>query len=202
MAKQKLKINDKIISATFKLAETTPWHAITMDKIAKAANIKDSTLNDNFSSRLSILSAFNHQLDEQTMKTFSEIKSTESIRDQIFEMLMDRFDSLEPYKIALSSIYKETVPNDLQAGYFGFNHLRNTMRIILNIVGIPSHTPLGRVKINVLGVIFFRSFKTWLKDESSDKAQTMAILDKDLAKVEAIGEGLNNCQLNKNQAKK
>ena len=67
------------------------------------------------------------------------------------------------------------------------------MEIILNIVGIATRTPLGCIKTKALSAIFFRSFKTWLKDESPDMAKTMATLDRDLAKAETIGKRLSNC---------
>ncbi|MEE2998381.1 MAG: TetR/AcrR family transcriptional regulator [Pseudomonadota bacterium] len=193
MARKKIKPNEKIILATLKLAETMPWQEVTMNKIAKAAKIENSTLNENFSSKLSILSAFNRQLDEQAMKNFSNITNMGSIREQIFEILMARFDSLNLHKIALNSIYKETVPIDPIASSHGFNNLINSMEIILNIVGIATRSPLGCIKTKVLGAIFFRSFRTWLKDESPDMAKTMATLDKDLAKAETIMKSLNNC---------
>ena len=91
MARKKIKPNEKIILATLKLAETMPWQKVTMNKIAEAAKIENSTLNENFSSKLSILSAFNRQLDEQAMKNFSNITNMGSIREQIFEILSIAF---------------------------------------------------------------------------------------------------------------
>lgn len=189
---RKINPNKKIIFATLKLAVTVPWQEITMDSIAKAAKVKSSVLMEIFSSKLAILDAFNRQLDEQITEEFSNIENVGSIREQLFEILMARFDALNRYKSALKLIYKETVPFDPLASAYGLNNLIHSMEIVLNIVGIPTCTPVGCVRTKVLSAIFIRSFIIWLEDNSADMAKTMAKLDNDLAKAETLGKSVAN----------
>ena len=189
---RKINTNENIISTTLKLAETIPWQEITIDGIAQATKIKSSDLLEIFPSKLSILNAFNGQLDAETTQEFSNIEKLGSVRDQLFDILMARFDLLNRYKPAVELIYKKTVPFDLLAGAYGLSNLTKSMGTALNIVGIPTVTLLGCMKTKILSAIFVRSFITWLGDDSTDMAKTMAILDSDLAKVEMFRNSFTN----------
>ena len=188
----KKNTNENIISTTLKLAETIPWQEITIDSIALAEKIKPSTLLEIFPSKLSILDAFNHQLDTEIRQEFASIEKLGSVRDQLFDILMARFDLLNRYKIAVKLIYKETVPFDPLASAYGLNSLIKSMKIVLNIAGIPTCTLLGFMKTKILSAIFMRSFIAWLGDDSTDMAKTMAILDSDLVKVENFSNAITN----------
>ena len=188
----KKNTNENIISTTLKLAETIPWHEITIDGIALAEKIKPSTLLEIFPSKLSILDAFNHQLDTEIRQEFASIEKLGSVRDQLFDILMARFDLLNRHKIAVKLIYKETVPFDPLASAYGLNSLIKSMELVLNIAGIPTCTLLGFTKTKILSAIFMRSFITWLGDDSTDMAKTMAILDSDLVKVENFSNAITN----------
>jgi AcrR family transcriptional regulator len=187
---QKINTNEKIIYATLKLAETTEWCEVTMENIAKAANIEPDALIKNFKSKLTILDAYNQQLDKQMLIEFSDIKKADSIREQLFEILMSRFDTLNKNKIALKSIYKGTVLIDPLASTWGLKSLINSMQVALKIIGTPTSTPIGCVKTKILGLIFMRSFITWIEDQSPDMSKTMSKLDADLAKAELLSRSI------------
>ena len=182
----------RIISATLKLAETITWQELTIDKIAKAAKVEPSILLQNFSSKLSILEAFNRQLDSNIRQEFAETKNLGSVREKLFDIIMTRFDHLNSYKQALKSIYKATIPYDLHAAICGLNNVTYSMKIVLNMAEISTKTPLGCIRTKLLSVIFIRSFATWLSDDSADMAKTMAKLDRDLAKAERLSNLVSN----------
>ena len=189
---RKKTTDQTIISMTLKLAENVPWNEITIDGIAQATKIKSSALIKIFPSKLSILDAFNSQVDAEIIEEFSNIKKFEPKRDQLFDILMARFDVLNRHKTAIKLIYKTTVPFDLPASAQGLENLTKSMKVVLNIADIPTSTILGCIKIKILSVIFFRSFVAWLDDESLDMAKTMAMLDGDLTKVEDFSSGISN----------
>jgi hypothetical protein len=177
---------EKIITATLKLAETKPWSEITMENIANVAKIKPALLMKHVSSKLSILDAFNRQLDNQTHQYFRHIPDQGSIRDQLFDILMARFDALQIHKPSLNQIFKMTVPFDPIASACGLKSLIISMQSILELMGTNTHSPIGIIKAKVLSTIFFRSFLVWLKDDSIDMAMTMAKLNQDLTTIETL----------------
>ncbi len=187
-AKPKKASPEKIITATLKLATTHPWPEITMTDIAEAAKLTPEELKQHFSSKLAILDGFNRQIDDQVAAGFGEASEDETVRDQLFDILMSRFDTLQPQKKAIKSILRETVPFDPKASLCGLGAVMRSMGSALNLLGIKSKTPLGCVKTKALAAVYLRSFKTWLEDDSADMAKTMAILDDGLAKIENLAQ--------------
>ena len=184
--------NKRIISVTLKLAETITWQEITVDNIARVAKVEPSILLQNFSSKLSILEAFNRQLDANIRQEFAKTRNLGSVREQLFDIIMTRFDFLNSHKQALKSIYKTTIPYDLHATICGLNNVTNSMKVVLNMTEISTKTPLGCIRTKLLSAIFVRSFVTWLNDDSADMAKTMAKLDRDLAKAERLSNLITN----------
>ena len=178
----------KIITATLKLAAAKPWREISMEDIAEAAKIKLDDLNKTFSSKLAILNAFNRQIDDQTAKSFGEVSPDETTRDQLFEIMMSRFDALQPHKKAIKSILRETVPYDPIASICGLRTVMRSMGSALDLTGIRVRTPIGCLKAKALAAIYLRAFKTWLGDDSADMAKTMALIDDGLAKAENLAK--------------
>jgi len=187
----KINHTQKIISSALKLTATKPWAEISMKNIADAAGIKTDILMQYFSSKLSILDAFNRQLDQQSEQYIKHSLLKGSIRDDLFDILMARFDALQPHKLSLNEIYTNTVPFDPLASICGLRSLLISMQSILELVGIEIRSPIGYLKMKVLSAIFFRSFLIWLKDDSVDMAKTMASLNGDLTKIEIL---INKCQ--------
>ena len=180
----------KIITATLELAEIMPWREVSMVNIAEAAKIRPDRLTELFSNKVSILDAFNCQLDEKTIVEFASNKDEDTTRDQLFDILMARFDTLMPHKKAIKAILKETIPNDPIACAHGVRALLRSMRSILELVGIRTISPIGCLKTKSLSALYLRSFKIWLDDESPDLAKTMASLDDSLAKAETYANFL------------
>ncbi len=157
-----------------------------MDDIAEAAKIKPTLLAEKFSSKQAILDSFNHQIDKKIAVVFANATHEETIRDQLFDILMARFDSLLPHKQAIKSILQETVPFDPIASVCGMQAVMRSMGSTLELAGIGASSPAGCLKTNALMAIYLRSFKIWLEDDSADMAKTMACLDGDLAKAESL----------------
>jgi AcrR family transcriptional regulator len=179
---------EKIIAATLKLATSQPWPEITLADIAEAAKLKPAELMQHFTSKLAILDGFNRQIDDQVAGAFGDASEDETVRDQLFDILMLRFDALQPQKKAIKAILRETVPFDPRASLCGLGAIMRSMASALNLLGIKSKTPLGCIKTKALAAVYVRSFKVWLEDDSADMAKTMAILDDGLAKIENLAQ--------------
>ena len=179
---------EKIIAATLKLATNQPWPEITMADIAEAAKLKPAELMQHFTSKLAILDGFNRQIDDQVAGVFGDASEDETVRDRLFDILMSRFDALQPQKKAIKAILRETVPFDPKASLCGLGAIMRSMALALNLLGIKSKTPLGCIKTKALAAVYVRSFKVWLEDDSADMAKTMAILDDGLAKIENLAQ--------------
>jgi ubiquinone biosynthesis protein COQ9 len=180
---KKTDLSKEIISATLILAANRPWQKISMNNIAEAAKIEPDILARIFGSKQSILNTFNHQIDEEIKTRFLNDQDKDSIRDQIFEIVMARFDALHPHKIAIKLILKTTILFDPLASAQGFKALFCSMQSAFELVGL---SPAGYLRTAALSAIYLNSFKTWLQDDTPDMSETMAVLDDCLAKAETI----------------
>jgi AcrR family transcriptional regulator len=172
------------IAAALKLAADTPWREITMADIAAAAKLDEAELASTFSSKVALLNGFNRQVDEQAFKA----GGGETIRENLFDLIMARFDQLAPHKAAIENILKATVPGDPIAGLNGLCALRKSMAATLAAAGETSSGLERKIKVKALSLLYLRIFAIWLKDDGADMAKTMAALDKALARAEGLAQ--------------
>ena len=99
---------------------------------------------------------------------------------------MAKFDILNSKKDGIRHIFKKTFPVELVANPKSYLNLVKSMKLVLNLAGIKTNTPMGCIRVNILSGIFINSFISWLSDDSPDMSKTMASLDKGLRQAEAL----------------
>ncbi len=189
----------RIVDSTLKLAADHRWRDISLEDIAAKAKIPMAGLYDHFRCKQAILSAFNTQIDRQ-MLTDDEGQSTdETVRDRLFEVLMRRFDAMQPHREAIGSILRDTVIVDPIASLIGLADLKRSMAWALEAAGVSSAGPVGHLRAKVLGAIYLSVVRAWLVDDSDDLSKTMAALDRGLQRAEQLN-GL--CRLRRPRAER
>ena len=178
----------KIIDALFNLTPNMPWQDITMEEIAKVVKLDQMELDRYFTSKISILIAYNNQIDQQLNIEFNKnIKGASAdLRDEIFDIIMTKYDMLNSKKDGIRHIFKRTFPIELVASPKSYLNLANSMKLVLNLAGVITNTPIGCLRVNILSGIFLNSFISWLNDDSPDMSKTMVSLDKGLKQAEAL----------------
>ncbi|PKU23940.1 TetR/AcrR family transcriptional regulator [Telmatospirillum siberiense] len=173
-----------IIDATLALAAERGWHAVSLADIAVRAGIGLADLHEQFDGKTAILKAFLDCLDDALWKG-PLAAGDEPARDRLFDVIMRRFDSMQPYKEGIRAIVKGSA-SDPWMLFCSAPHLLRTASLMLEVAGISASGPVGRVKAKGVAVIYLAAFRTWLTDESSDMARTMATLDRALRRAESI----------------
>lgn len=176
----------QIIAATMNLASKTDWQEITLSDIAIASKLPLSEIRKIFRSKNSVLKAFNQQIDAEVIANASSVTSDEAVRDRLFGLLMLRFDALSRYKKAVARILRGIVATDPVAGIIGFCSALISMKQILEMADISTSGFCGQLKVRGLVVVYLKTLCVWLKDDTPELAETMANLDKSLARVERI----------------
>ena len=64
------------------------------------------------------------------------------------------------------------------------------MALMLEAAGLAAGGARGVLRIKGLALVYLASLRVWLKDESADKARTMAALDKQLRRAESLMQRL------------
>jgi AcrR family transcriptional regulator len=173
-----------IIDTALTLAAERGWAEISLNHIARAAKLPLSEVYGLFASKTAILAAFSRRLDAEILATLDADATEAPVRERLFDVLMKRFDALNPHKGAIANILRHSCADPL-AAISGLAPLGRSMAWMLEGAGIGTQGPLGLVRIKGLSMIYLSALVVWLRDDSSDMAKTMAHLDKRLRQAES-----------------
>lgn len=169
----------RIISAALALAAEKRWSVVTLSQIAERASVALVDLKGNFSSKGDILSAFTRMVDDEVLRRTPPRASAMAPRDALFDVIMGRFDVLEPYKHALKSIAADAMMDPSRVAAF-----LTTQRWMLEAAGISAHGVDGGLRVAGLAAVYGSVFRTWLEDDDAGLSRTMAALDRRLRRGE------------------
>ena len=186
MARKKADPSQKIIDASLKLAEEKGWRSLALPAIAEAAGVSLAELHRHFISKQAILDGFSQRIDGALLEELDDdLELEEPARDRLFDVLMRRFDLLQPYRPALARITYDQL-NDPLALCGSLRQLLQSMRWMLEGARIGTGGLVGAVRVKALVAIYLSVVPVWLRDETADQSKTMAALDARLRRVEGL----------------
>lgn len=175
----------QVVDALLALAAEQRWETITLDDIAAKAGISLADLRDLFPSKGAMLGGFIRRIDRIVLEARATDLADEPARDRVLDLMIRRFDALQPYRAALKSIHKAFSGDVLGLAALNQQAL-NSWRYLLASAGIETEGPLGFVKLQGAILVFARVFPIFLEDEGSDLPKTMAALDRELTRGEWV----------------
>lgn len=168
---------DAGIKAALKLGATKPWAGITLAEIAETAGL---SLSDYFgkADKASLSEAIEPWLDKAM--SAERIDMEESPRERLFDVIMLRFEAMEPYRAGLLSLMEWRQNSPARAASL-FAARKHTAEWALTSAGLDSSAeiPFPVKALNIAWVIS-RTTRAWRKEEDADFARTMAMLDAEL----------------------
>ena len=105
MARKK-NVSDLILSAALTLAATKGWRSTSLADIAVEADVSLAEAYAAYPTKAAILTGLLSQTDQQVLSE-GGIDDQEPVRDRLFDVLMRRFDALEPHKPAVAAILRD-----------------------------------------------------------------------------------------------
>lgn len=176
----------KAIHGLMALLADHPWIEIGLSDIAARAGLTLAQLRAEFGSPLAILAAFIKDIDRQVLAGVpaaageDEADAEETPRDRLFEVLMRRLEILTPYRESIGSLLRSARRNPPLA--FALNGLGvQSQQWMLTAAGINANGPKGMIRAQGLALAYANVLRTWLDDDETDLARTMAALDRALA---------------------
>jgi len=182
---------DAITAAAMALAGQRDWREIGLTEIAEAAGLSLAELLAQYPSKLAILDGFTRQIDRRVLAAFEPESESVSARDRLFDVLMRRFDVLEPHKSAIGRIAGAACRDPLIGVAVGCTMLRS-MGLMLEAAGIASDGLGGMIRRKGLAALYAATLRDWLKDDTADKSRTMAALDGRLRRAEGWANTLKS----------
>ena len=179
----------RIIDAALKLSAAQGWSGLSLTEIASEAGLSISDIFDEVQDKTDILVLFGRQVDKRVLDAIGEADPALSARDQLFDILMERFEILNEYRAGLVPIL-ESFRFDPKQAVISCPYLCRSMTWMLEAAGIETSGLRGALKVTGLTALYLKTLRVWRDDESTDLAMTMAALDKDLGRVEQFANTL------------
>src|ERR1700680_2376129 len=112
---------DRIIDAALRLTAQQGWRRLSLAAIAAEAGLPILTLYRTFPSKPAILCGFSRRIDEAVLAAPLDHEAPaealadadERPRDRVFDLLMRRFDALNPHRAALEVLGRELLTDPL-----------------------------------------------------------------------------------------
>jgi AcrR family transcriptional regulator len=174
---------DRIIDATLGLIPTEGWRRLSLSAIAAAAELPILQVYRVFHSKQAILCGLYGRIDQTVLADPPAAEPDERSRDRLFDLLMRRFDALQPYKPALDVLRRDLLGDPVTALCAGGSLLRS-MRWMLEAADIPTSGVRGAIAVRLAATAYLSAMRVWLRDDSQDLARTMAALDARLRRIE------------------
>ena len=176
---------DTIAAAAVLLAGERGWRNLTLGDIALEAGVTLSALARHFGSRADILDGFERMIDRRMLAGAIAGDIDDKPRDRLFDIIMERFDALLPYRDGVRRITRE-LPFDLMSGLALATAAPRSIGWMFTGARIAADGPAMPFKLAVLGGVYLSAFRVWLNEESQDLSKTMATLDKQLDRAMSL----------------
>lgn len=174
-----------IVDNALDLAAAKGWAETSLGDIAQAAGLTLAQLHCTYPSKTAILAAYTTRIDEAVLNGIDPELADKSRRERLFDVLMKRFEEMDPDKEAVRSILCGSATN-VESLARGPLSLYRSMRWMLEAANISSSGMRGQLRIKGLALIYLAVLRAWLADDSEDMARTMSSLDRQLSRAERL----------------
>ncbi len=173
----------RLIEAALDLAVQGRWRRAGMAEIAAIAHVPLAEAYGLFRSKFAILAAFRRGIDE-TVLAGTAGSASDSDRDRVFDVLMRRFEALQPHRVAIQAMLRDSIGDPMLIKTLP--GLLRSMSWMLEAAGIATAGCRGRLACRLITALYLSVLPSFLKDEGADLGTTMAILDRRLRQIEGF----------------
>lgn len=178
-------IRVQAIEAALSLAVEQGWEDVTLRDVAARSGVSLEELREHFEDRADILCALGRMIDKSVLAHVSVDPDEESsVRERLFDLLMDRFEALNAYRVGVKSVLR-SFRFDPKQIVISLPHVCRSMSWMLEAAGADTAGISGAAKVAGLTGIYIKVLRVWAEDESPDLPKTMAALDRALGRAEA-----------------
>jgi len=171
------------VDTALSLAAEKGWRDLALADIAAGAGLSLAELYAQHPSKQAILRAYSRKVD---MAVLAETEKPEGpAKDRLFDVLMRRLDKLDPHKAGLQRIAEDTARDPL-AMACSLARLDRSMAAMLEAAGISAAGLAGLIRVKGLSAVYMQGLRAWFRDDSPDKAKTMAALDRALGRADRL----------------
>jgi hypothetical protein len=172
-------LREALARAALMFAAAAHWREATLAALAKAA---DRPVADFYPASLADAVDCAEEAFDRAMAE-GEIDPAASVRDRLFDLLMRRFEAMEPHRAAVLAMEKGADRDPVAMGAAHQRHVR-AARWALTLAGLEADGMSGAARAQGLAMIIGQTRAAWRQDDAGDFSKTMAALDKNLRRAE------------------
>ena len=182
---------EKLIILGFKLIEKKGWSYFSLKNLAKENKSDLESIKIFFKNKSQFLESFSEMIDNKVLANIDKDEfNKNSIKDNLFELIMLRFENLNHYKTGLKILLSDLKKSPVELKKI-MKKVLDSMDLFLEIANVKNNYLMDFIKVNIIFIIYSYVFKVWLDDQSSEMSKTMVELDKWLSKAEFYGKKIN-----------
>jgi AcrR family transcriptional regulator len=176
-------LDQRVAVAAMRLAAERGWRHTGLVEVARAAGVPLETFYRCYPGRSDLLATVSRLADAAVLADDVPPDPEEGPRDRLFDVMMRRFDALQPYREGLRAVMRDLPREPLTALDFSRSFGRS-MAWMLRAAGVEVDRPGGSLLATGLGAVQARVMRVFLEDDTADLARTMAALDSELRRAE------------------
>jgi AcrR family transcriptional regulator len=180
------------VDAMLRLAVAQGWRSLTLGDIAGAADVPLQDLRARFACKASVLLAYARRVEAEAQAQPAPFDDSDTTRDRLFELLMQRLDVLAADRAAVAAIVRDLPREPLAVLAMAPDSMR-LLAGVLEAAGVSASGLAGLLRCNGLAAIWLRTLTVWADDDSPDSARTMAALDGMLRQAAPAAKALAAC---------
>jgi len=181
-------IAETIAATAVKLAGDRGWRGLGLADIALESDVTLAELSRHYACRPEILDGFERLIDRRMLAGAAAGDIGDTPRDRLFDIIMERFDALLPYRDGVRRITRE-LPFDPASGLVLAATLPRSIAWMFSGARISVAGPTMPLRLAVLGGVYMSTVRVFLREESEELSKTMAHLDKQLNRAASLLAG-------------
>lgn len=191
MAAKKTKpARERIMTAFTESVTEESWRQTTVAGIIEAAGVGLADYYREFDGKASLARALSRQVTAEALANLDTFDPEDPPRDRLFEVLMARFDALNPIKETVRAIVRASPSDPMLAAEMACA-TGHAMAQALDAAKLPSGGLLDPARVQALGLAYLSTVRVWLADDTPDMAKTMAHLDRQLGRLDRLAAFLD-----------
>jgi ubiquinone biosynthesis protein COQ9 len=176
-------------AALLSLSATQGWRDLSLADIAEAAGLSMAAAHAVYPTKAALLTGLARATDQAVLASLGDDPLDGSAKDRLFDLMMRRFDLMQPSRDGYLTLLHELPQTPLEAACLA-GQMRRSLRLMLETAGISAAGIKGALRLQGLVAIHMAALRAWMRDDSEDLAKTMAELDKRLGQAARLSNFL------------
>ncbi len=174
----------RLHAAFWRVVAAQGWHGLTMRRIGAESGLPLSAIRRALPTPLDALRLHLRLTDQEVLRGTLSGQGG-SARDRLFDVLMRRFDALQPHRPGVLRLLHDLRRDPLLALALAPS-LVASMAWMLEAAEIESSGAAGLVRAQGLAGLWLAALRAWEDDPTEDLGHTMAALDRLLDRAERV----------------